>query len=83
MKTIMRLYKYQGAGNDFLIADNRSGAITLDTYEISRLFDRHYGIGSAGMMLLEQCIRRGIRMENFNSDGSVVLMCGDGGRCSV
>ena len=83
MKTIMRLYKYQGAGNDFLIADNRSGAISLDTDEISRLCDRHYGIGADGLMLLEKSIRHDFRMVYFNSDGSGGMMCGNGGRCIV
>ena len=79
----MRLYKYQGAGNDFLIADNRSGAISLDTDEISRLCDRHYGIGADGLMLLEKSIRHDFRMVYFNSDGSGGMMCGNGGRCIV
>ena len=49
----MKFYKYQGAGNDFLIADNRIGNISLTTEEIQRLCDRRYGIGADGLMLLE------------------------------
>lgn len=49
----MTLYKYHGAGNDFLIGDNRDGAIVLDTAKIQLLCDRHLGFGSDGLMLLE------------------------------
>ena len=63
----MKLYKYQGAGNDFLIADNRNGAIreaegvlyiaaedgSESVYKIHDLCDRRYGIGADGLMLLD------------------------------
>ena len=45
-------YKYQGAGNDFLIADNLDGAIELSAEDISAMCDRRYGIGADGVMLL-------------------------------
>ena len=47
-------YKYQGAGNDFLIADNLDGAIALFAGDISSMCDRRYGIGPDGVMLLGQ-----------------------------
>ena len=77
----MKLYKYQGAGNDFLIADNRNGDITLSAGQITGLCDRHYGIGADGLMLLESSGRYDFRMTYFNSDGSGGMMCGNGGRC--
>lgn len=63
----MKFYKYQGAGNDFLIADNRDGHIkekdgvltatledgTLWSRRIEDLCDRRYGVGADGLMLLE------------------------------
>ena len=49
----MKFYKYQGAGNDFLIADNRDGSIVLSTGQIAALCDRRYGVGADGLMLLE------------------------------
>ncbi|MGM9748061.1 MAG: diaminopimelate epimerase [Candidatus Cryptobacteroides sp.] len=89
----MEFYKYQGAGNDFLIADNRSGKISnqngkiLDgdgnVYLISDLCDRRYGIGADGLMLLENAPDADFRMVYFNSDGSGGMMCGNGGRCIV
>ncbi|MCD8385454.1 MAG: diaminopimelate epimerase [Bacteroidales bacterium] len=78
----MVLYKYQGAGNDFLVADNRDGKISLTPEEISQLCDRRYGIGADGVMLLEEAPEPyGFKMVYYNSDGSGGMMCGNGGRC--
>lgn len=92
----MKFYKYQGAGNDFLIADNRDVSIVeregvlysavsgLDwSMQISELCDRRYGIGADGLMLLETGEGCDFRMTYFNSDGSGGMMCGNGGRCIV
>lgn len=94
---MIKLYKYQGAGNDFLIADNRNGAIrerggvlyvaekgVESTYRIEDLCDRRYGIGSDGLMLLDSAPEGyDFKMTYFNSDGSGGMMCGNGGRCIV
>ena len=84
----MKFYKYQGAGNDFLIADNRDGSVVLSTEQIAALCDRRYGVGADGLMLLDApadgcCGQEGFRMTYFNSDGSGGMMCGNGGRCIV
>ena len=76
-------YKYQGAGNDFLIADNRSGQLQLSTEQIAALCDRRYGVGADGLMLLENSSEYDFRMVYYNSDGSGGMMCGNGGRCMV
>ena len=80
---MMTFYKYQGAGNDFLIADNRSGELQLSTEQIAALCDRRYGVGADGLMLLENSAEYDFRMVYFNSDGSGGMMCGNGGRCMV
>ncbi len=79
----MKFYKYQGAGNDFLIADNRDGSVSLNMNQIASLCDRRYGIGADGLMLLERSDRYDFRMDYYNSDGSGGMMCGNGGRCIV
>ena len=84
----MKFYKYQGAGNDFLIADNRDGSVVLSTEQIAALCDRRYGVGADGLMLLDApadgcCSQESFRMTYFNSDGSGGMMCGNGGRCIV
>ena len=79
----MTFYKYQGAGNDFLIADNRDGSVQLTTAQIAALCDRRYGVGADGLMLLESSKEYDFRMVYYNSDGSGGMMCGNGGRCIV
>ena len=80
----MKLYKYHGAGNDFLLADNRDGSIRLTPEQIRHLCHRHFGIGADGVMLLGPG-RDGMdfTMEYYNADGSGGMMCGNGGRCIV
>lgn len=79
----MKLYKYQGAGNDFLIADNRDAKLQLSQEQVAALCDRRYGIGADGLMLLENSGNHDFRMVYYNSDGSGGMMCGNGGRCIV
>lgn len=77
----MKFYKYHGAGNDFLLADNRDGSIRLSREQIAWLCNRRLGIGSDGLMLLDGSSDKDFRMEFFNPDGSSGMMCGNGGRC--
>lgn len=90
----MTFYKYQGAGNDFLIADNRDGHLTeIDgvlyakdsqwSMPMAVLCDRRYGVGADGVMLLENSDKYDFKMAYYNSDGSGGMMCGNGGRCIV
>ena len=90
----MIFYKYQGAGNDFLIADNRDGHLSETggvlyckatgwSKPIAEICDRRYGVGADGLMLLENSGKYDFRMAYYNSDGSGGMMCGNGGRCIV
>lgn len=78
-----RFYKYHGAGNDFLIADNRAGDLNIPPEAICRLCDRHLGFGADGVMLLGPSDTSAFRMDFFNPDGTSGMMCGNGGRCIV
>ena len=71
-----------GAGNDFVLIDNRTGDVHLDRSQIARLCDRHRGIGADGILLLEKASNRAdFRMRYFNADGGEAEMCGNGARC--
>ena len=79
---MLRFTKMNGAGNDFILFDNRTENIDLDRNQIAQLCDRHRGIGADGILLLEKPTNRAdFRMRYFNADGGEAEMCGNGARC--
>jgi diaminopimelate epimerase len=76
----VKFTKMQGAGNDYLYIDARD--IERDWERLSRdMSDRHFGVGSDGIILIQNSDTADLKMRMFNADGSEGEMCGNGIRC--
>ena len=80
----IQFFKYQGAGNDFILVDNRDNHINHHTPAlIQQLCHRRFGVGADGVMFLQDKKDFDFQMIYYNSDGKPSSMCGNGGRCLV
>lgn len=71
--------KYEGAGNDFILVDDRS--LSFSPSRVPFLCHRKFGIGADGLILLQPDPKADFRMRIFNADGSEAESCGNGLRC--
>ncbi|SLM30445.1 Diaminopimelate epimerase [Desulfamplus magnetovallimortis] len=87
---IINFEKMEGLGNDFVIIDDRKGAISKDHDQEKNSFyaelavklcSRNFGIGADGIILLLESEKEDAGFRIFNSDGSEAQMCGNGMRC--
>lgn len=82
MKT--KFYKYQGAGNDFILIDHTHSILeNTDKQDIEHLCHRRFGVGADGLMFVTKHKDYDFEMHYFNADGKLGSMCGNGGRCIV
>lgn len=79
----MDIFKYQAAGNDFILIRSIESTVRLTEQDTIRLCDRRYGIGADGIIILESSRTHDFAMRFYNNDGSSGMMCGNGGRCIV
>jgi len=81
----VKFYKMQGTGNDFVLIDVRQEGERVWPVLARQLCDRHFGVGSDGILLVKEPSRNAsaakYRMVMYNPDGSEAEMCGNGIRC--
>lgn len=80
---LLEFTKMNGAGNDFVVIDNRRQTIKLSAEQIAKLCHRQRGVGADGLMLLIPCAsgEADWAWQFYNNDGGPAEMCGNGARC--
>ena len=74
--------KMHGAGNDFIMIDDRNGRFPIDDHRrIAAMATRRVGIGCEGVILVQRSEKADFKMRFFNPDGTEAEMCGNGARC--
>ena len=67
---VLHFTKMNGAGNDFVMLDNRDLKLSLSKEQIEKLCDRHRGIGADGLLCVEPATEGGdFKMRYYNADG--------------
>ncbi|MFO7981865.1 MAG: diaminopimelate epimerase [Desulfuromonadales bacterium] len=77
----MKFTKMHGSGNDYVYIDCFKESVDAPSQLAVKLSDRHFGIGSDGLILILPSEAADVRMRMFNADGSEAEMCGNGVRC--
>ena len=77
----MRFTKMQGCGNDYIYVNCFEESLTSPQQFAKTISDRHFGVGSDGLVLIMPSETADCRMRMFNSDGSESEMCGNAIRC--
>ncbi|RMG66523.1 MAG: diaminopimelate epimerase [Calditrichaeota bacterium] len=77
-------FKMHGAGNDFILIDNREGHFSgREQAVFARLCSRPLGLGADGLLLIEPGSEVDFVLRYYNADGRPAEMCGNGARCGV
>lgn len=81
----LKFTKMHGIGNDFVVIDAYSHSVSLNSTQIRRIADRHFGVGCDQLLLVERPTLPDVdfRYRIFNADGGEVEQCGNGARCFV
>ncbi len=76
--------KYQAAGNDFILIDDRRLSFPLEAVDfVARLCDRRFGIGADGLMLIRHHVAAHFELIYCNADGRIGSLCGNGSRAAA
>ncbi len=79
--TIMKFEKMHAAGNDYIYVNLFEEQVENPEELSRRLSDRHFGVGSDGLVLIGPSVEGDFSMKMYNADGSEGLMCGNAARC--
>lgn len=84
METVA-FYKMSGSGNDFVVIDNRSGAVNAESSPdfVRRVCRRRLSVGADGVIFVEPSQVADFKWRFYNADGSLAEMCGNGARCAA
>ena len=75
--------KYNGAGNDFIVIDDRVNNLNLTKSQIYNLCNRNVGIGGDGLILIKESSKTDFKILHYTSDGNLGSLCGNGSRLSL
>ena len=78
---MIKFFKYNSSGNDFIIIDNRSNRFKITVNLIKQMCHRNFGLGADGLILIESSDEANYFMNYFNSDGLPASLCGNGSMC--
>lgn len=79
---MLKFTKMNGAGNDFVMVDNRNNSLSLTKEQIEKICQRQRGVGADGFIAVERPEGGAdFRMRYYNADGGEAEMCGNGARC--
>ncbi len=83
----IQFFKMSASGNDFILIDNRDGAVDAMfpdiTTLVSKACTRRHSVGADGLILIERSDQADFAWRFYNADGSEAEMCGNGGRCAA
>ena len=79
----IKFSKYNGAGNDFIVIDDREDQINNNSKLIQKLCDRNFVIGCDGLILIKESKESDFEIIHYTSDGNLGSLCGNGSRCAI
>jgi diaminopimelate epimerase len=79
----VKFSKYNGAGNDFIVIDDRKNNIEINPWLIEKLCNRNFGIGGDGLILIKESKSTDFEILHYTSDGNLGSLCGNGSRCAI
>lgn len=86
-KSIMKrfsFYKYSGAGNDFILIDEKENpGFRINVDLVRKICSRRTSIGADGVLFFYECEGHDYSLDYYNADGSTGMLCANGARCSV